>query len=113
MDRVKVDVDLERAPDNPNDELPEEMRANAAAANFCVPTNELDSFYTRKAPFISERDVLGFSGRIQRHPGIVVGQLQRRLNRHDYLARYRVKIRQHIAPSAIVDGWGVAAPVAP
>jgi HTH-type transcriptional regulator/antitoxin HigA len=107
-DDTTIDVDLETE----GDQLPpEEIRANLAAADFCVSKDELDSFYERKAPFISERDVLGFSRRIQRHPGIVVGQLQRRLNRPEYLSRLKVKIRGFIAQTAITDGWGVPASV--
>jgi HTH-type transcriptional regulator/antitoxin HigA len=107
-DDTTVDTDLEADGEGLP---PEEVHANGEAANFCVPTDELDSFYMRKAPFISERDVLGFSRRIQRHPGIVVGQLQRRLNRPEYLARLKVKIRGFIAQTATMDGWGVPASV--
>lgn len=103
-----VDVDLE----NQGDDLPlEEMRANQAAGECCVPRQELESFYVRKFPYISERDMLGFAKRVQRHPGIVVGQLQRKMNRYDWLARYKVKIRQFVISAANVDGWGVAAPI--
>jgi len=107
-----VDVDLEGDRAGTGDNLPpEERRANKAAADFCVPAAELESFYIRKYPFISERDVLGFAGRVQRHPGIVVGQLQRKMNRYDWLARYKVKIRQFLIGNSIIDGWGVCAPV--
>ncbi len=103
-----VDVDIEETSDG----LPsEEKRANFAAANCCVPADELESFYVRKFPFISERDVLGFAKRIQRHPGIVVGQLQRKMDRYDWLARHKTKIRQFLIGAANVDGWGVSAPV--
>lgn len=105
-----VDVDVDIQPDAAGLPL-EEVRANKAAADFCVPSEELDSFYIRKAPFISEKDVVGFARRIGRHPGIVVGQLQRRLERPEYLARLKVKIRHHVAPAAVVDGWGAPAPV--
>ena len=104
-----VDVDIEEVKENL---LPEERRANAAAAECCVPAAELESFYVRKFPYISERDMLGFAKRIQRHPGIVVGQLQRKMNRYDWLTRYKSKIRQFLIGSANVDGWGVSAPVA-
>ncbi len=103
-----IDVDIEAEKDN----LPEEeRRANEAALEFCVPSEEMNSFYMRKAPYISERDVIGFARRIQRHPGIVVGQLQHRLERYDFLARLKVKIRHLIVPNAVVDGWGDPAPV--
>lgn len=104
---VDVSLDLGSADTLP----PEEVKANLAAQDFCVPTAELDSFIMRKAPFISEKDVLGFSRRIGRHPGIVVGQVQRRLERPEWLTRLKVKVRHLIAPSAVIDGWGVPAPV--
>jgi HTH-type transcriptional regulator/antitoxin HigA len=108
----RVDVDLEGEKAGVSDNLAaEERQANAAAASFCVPTDALESFYVRKYPFISERDMIGFAGRVQRHPGIVVGQLQRKMDRYDWLARYKVKVRQHLIGSAVVDGWGVAASV--
>ncbi|MXY33586.1 MAG: ImmA/IrrE family metallo-endopeptidase, partial [Boseongicola sp. SB0664_bin_43] len=107
-----IDVDLAGEAEDANDRLSEEeRRANAAAADFCVPSAEMNSFYARKAPYISERDAVGFARRVQRHPGIVVGQLQHRLQRHDYLTRLKVKVRRFVAPSAVVDGWGEPAPV--
>lgn len=109
-DEVSVDVDLQS--DSADPLPPEEVKANAAASNFCVPKDELESFYLRKAPYISEKDVLGFARRIQRHPGIVVGQLQRLMERPEYLARLKVKVRHFAAQTAVVDGWGVPAPVA-
>lgn len=98
-----VDVDLEGATGTL---LPEEQNANAAAAAACVPPEELESFYIRKFPFISEKDVIGFAGRVRRHPGIVVGQLQRKMGRYDWLTRHKVKIRQHLKGNSIIDGWG-------
>jgi HTH-type transcriptional regulator/antitoxin HigA len=108
-EEINVNVDLQS--DSPKQLPPEEVKANEAASNFCVPKNELESFYLRKAPYISEKDVLGFARRIQRHPGIVVGQLQRLMDRPEYLARLKVKVRQFVAQTAVVDGWGVPAPV--
>lgn len=89
------------------DELPEcERRANSAGAGFCVPTVELDDFIARVQPYFSEERVLRFAQRIQVHPGLVVGQLQRRLERHDFLRKHQVKVRASVLPSADVDGWG-------
>lgn len=104
-----VDVDLELQGDA---ELPAaEKKANEAAASCCVPKDELERFYVRKYPYIKEKDVVGFAGRIGRHPGIVVGQLQHRMGRYDWLARYKVKVRHFLLPNAVHDGWGFAAPV--
>ena len=107
---VLVDMDIEK---QPSDGLPdEELRANAAAAQFCVDQSRLESFFLRKYPYISERDTLAFSKRVQRHPGIVVGQLQRKMDRWDWLARHKAKVRQYLIGSAVMDGWGVPAPAA-
>jgi len=92
--------------------LPEEERAaNAAAADFCAPSGRLNSFMTRKRPFYYEQDVIAFAKTIQRHPGLVVGQMQHRLERYDYLSRYLVKVRNFVVPGSMFDGWGHVAPV--
>lgn len=102
-----IDVELEGENAGVGENLPAfERAANAAAAELCVASKEMDSFYLRKAPYFSERDVLGFARRVQRHPGIVVGQLQHRLKRYDYLTRHKVKVRQFLLPNCLADGWG-------
>ena len=89
------------------DGLPEcERIANAAGAEFCVPSAELENFINRVQPYFSEEKVLRFANRINVHPGLVVGQLQRRLGRHDFLRKYQVKVRVHLIPVADADGWG-------
>ncbi len=97
--------------DEVTDITEEEAIANDAASNFCAPRDRLDSFMTRKHPFYYEKDVVAFSRLINRHPGIVVGQIRRRLNRWDYLTRYLVKVRQFVLPGSMADGWGQAVPI--
>ena len=93
--------------------LPEEERiANTAAADFCVPTEKMNSFMMRKRPFYYEKDVIAFARVVNRHPGIVIGQMQRRLDNYAYLTKRIAKIRQFVLPGAIVDGWGQTAQVA-
>jgi len=87
----------------------EEKQANDAAANFSIPIEKMNSFYARKYPFISERDVIGFASIIEVHPAIVVGQIQRRMNKHTYLRKYQVPVRKYIISHAVVDGWGSVA----
>ena len=88
-------------------ELPEcERLANAAGAEFCVSSAELESFIARVQPYFSEEKVLRFAQRIGVHPGLVVGQLQRKLGRHDFLRKHQVKVRALVLPSADADGWG-------
>jgi HTH-type transcriptional regulator/antitoxin HigA len=88
-----------------------ERQANQAAQEFCVPDKTLDAFIARKAPFFSERDLVGFARILKVHPGIVAGQLQRKTNRFDRFRDHLVKVRAVIAPNAIKDGWGDVAPV--
>lgn len=90
-----------------NAELPEcERLANAAGAEFCVSSAEIENFIARVQPYFSEEKVLRFAQRINVHPGLVVGQLQRKLGRHDFLRKYQVKVRALVLPSADTDGWG-------
>jgi HTH-type transcriptional regulator/antitoxin HigA len=84
----------------------EERVANAAAGEFCVPRQKMDSFYTRKHPYFSERDVIGFASLMNVHPAIVIGQLQKRMKRYDYLRKYQVPVRRHVMTEAVTDGWG-------
>lgn len=98
-----IDVDI----GNETEGLPEcEIRANHAGADFCVPTDQLENFIARVQPYFSEQKVLLFAQRINVHPGLVVGQLQRKLARHDFLRKHQVKVRAHVLPSADADGWG-------
>lgn len=103
-----VDVDLDPQKQNLPDE---ELRANMAASQFCADQDAINSFFTRKYPYMSERDTLGLARRLQRHPGIVVGQLQYKMDRYNWLAKHKVKIRQFLKGAATMDGWGDPAPV--
>lgn len=89
-----------------SDDSEAEVAANAAAAEFLVPQAKMDSFVARKAPYISEKDVTGFAAVLGVHPGIVVGQVQHRLKRHDYLKKYQVPVRKFLFESVVTDGWG-------
>lgn len=109
---IEVIDELEGDRASTNESLPpEERAANSAAANFCTPVEKLDSFMRRKHPFYYEKDAIALARIVQRHPGIVIGQMRFRLNRMDYLTRHLVKIRQFVLPGSIVDGWGQVVPV--
>lgn len=50
--------------------------------------------------------ILGFAHKIGVHPGIVVGQLQRRkILDYAHSRRMLVRVRHLIIPSALTDGW--------
>jgi HTH-type transcriptional regulator/antitoxin HigA len=107
---LDAELEKERAGTGPN--IPEEERiANEAAANFCVPKQELQKFIVRKAPLFLERDVLGFANTLKVHPGLIAGQLQRHTTRYELLRNHLVKIRSIVTDNAMVDGWGNVAPV--
>lgn len=104
------DIELTESLERDDIELPpEEVRANQAAAEFLVPPNELTSFISRVRPLYSGERILLFARRIEVHPGIVVGQLQRRREvPYSHFSKLKVKIREIITPSALTDGWGNA-----
>jgi HTH-type transcriptional regulator/antitoxin HigA len=90
---------------------PEEMRANAQAAEFCVSGEELRNFIVRIRPLYSEQRILLFSKRIGVHPGIVVGQLQFREEiPYTHFHKFRVKIREIVTQTTLTDGWGTVPP---
>ncbi|WP_210242354.1 ImmA/IrrE family metallo-endopeptidase [Mesorhizobium sp. B2-3-14] len=91
----------------------EERVANEAAQEFCVPSATMEAFIARKAPFFSERDLIGFARVCKVHPGIIAGQLQRKTNRYDRFRDHLAKVRDIILPNAFKDGWGDVAPTEP
>ncbi|MGH9737046.1 MAG: HigA family addiction module antitoxin [Candidatus Acidiferrales bacterium] len=107
-EKEMVDVDLDATAVSISEE---ERIANDAAADFCAPSNRVDDWLKRKKPYYYEKDVLAFSRTLERHPGLVVGQIRRKLNRYDYLTRYLVKIRHFVVPNAMADGWGQTVPI--
>ncbi len=113
-----LDFDLEGERAGTGTTVPEEERiANEAAAEFCVPQKSLQNFIARKSPFFYERDIIGFAATMRVHPGLVAGQLRRKLDEagvkgaYSRFTNHLVKIRSIIAPSATVDGWGDVVPV--
>ncbi|KAF0844263.1 HTH-type transcriptional regulator/antitoxin HigA [Methylovorus glucosotrophus] len=90
---------------------PEEKLANRAGAQFCVPQDQLANFYDRVNPFFSDQKVTLFAKKLNLHPGLVVGQLQRRLNNYAFLKKYQVKVRHIITSSAVTDGFGQIYPL--
>ena len=87
-----------------------ERIANEAAADFCVSRKLLDSFIARKSPFISEKDVLSFAARMEINPSVVVGQIQYRTKKYEWLRKYLSSVRPYLLGWGYVDGWGKAPP---
>lgn len=84
----------------------EEHIANEEAADFCVPSAQMQSFYMRKKPYFADREVMAFATRVGVHPGLVVGQLQRRMGQYDFLRKHLVKVRDTLSMAMMMDGWG-------
>ena len=109
--KTAVMLDTEMEGEHGTDLPAEEQVANAAAAEFCVPQAALARFIARKSPFFAERDIIGFARTLRIHPGLVAGQLQRKMKQYNRFRTQLVKIRSIVAPGARVDGWGDVAPV--
>jgi HTH-type transcriptional regulator/antitoxin HigA len=74
--QVTIDVELTEKVQRRDTLPPEEIRANAAAGEFLVPSVVLEDFISRVRPLYSERRILAFARHHGVHPGLVVGQLQ-------------------------------------
>ncbi len=84
-----------------------EVEADEIACDTLVPKRELDSFIARIRPLYSRSRINQFANRLQVHPGIIVGQLQRREEiKYSQLRETLVKIREIVTQSAVTDGWG-------
>lgn len=89
-------------------ELPEaEMMANEFARDRLVPKHEIESFIARVRPLYSRARINQFANRIKVHPGVIVGQLQRRGEiKYSQGRDMLVKVRDLVIQSAATDGWG-------
>ncbi len=95
------------APSPPDDLTDPEKLANDFARQRLVPAKEIDSFIARVRPLYSRSRINQFANRIKVHPGIIIGQLQRREEiRYSQGREMLVKIRDILTQSAPTDGWG-------
>lgn len=89
----------------------EEALANKEAADFCIASDKIRSFYVRKNPFFSDADVVAFAKINKVHPGLVVGQIHHMTGEFRNLRQYLVNIRKFVTSSAMTDGYGQFVPV--
>jgi HTH-type transcriptional regulator / antitoxin HigA len=89
----------------------DERLANAAAADFCVPQADMADFILRHKPLFSEDKVMNFARRMQLHPGLVVGQLQRKVGNYRLFRKHLVGVRDVVAPVSMTDGYGQVLPI--
>ena len=75
----------------------EETEANQLAASWLLDEQALMSFVRNTKPYFSEKKVLDFAKLQQRHPGIVVGRLQRNGDlSYKNLNKLKVKVKRHL-----------------
>lgn len=90
--------------------LPEiEIRANNAAADYCIPTAEMDNFIARHRPLFSKQAIIGFARRLNVHPGVVVGQLHpagRKMIPYSFHREMLEKIKPVVIATILTDGFG-------
>jgi len=84
----------------------QERLANAAAAEFCVSQSALQGFIDRKAPLFTDDNIRFFALTQRRHPGLVAGQLRRRLGAWNKYMRHLEPVRDHVLSTALFDGFG-------
>jgi HTH-type transcriptional regulator/antitoxin HigA len=110
--QVALDVDLynDETPSQTQQALAAEKRANQFAVATLVPQDELDDFVARTSPLFSRQSIVLFAKRMVVHPGIVVGQLQRRPDGIGYQHSRQLleKVRGIVIGAALTDGWGHA-----
>ena len=106
-EHVVID-DFESGFDNENKV---ERVANDAAANFCVPQDDLADFIMRHDPMYSTTSFIGFSRLMKRHPGIVAGQLQHKIERPELFKKFQSRVRDIFTETALTDGYGRQIPI--
>lgn len=86
---------------------PEERRANASAANYCIDRKELETWIAQTSRVSSRSSIIAFADRIGVHPGLVVGQLQH-LGQIPYSFHRDLleKVRAIIIAATPTDGFG-------
>ncbi len=106
------DVDRKLLPSHKADRIwtrglpPVEQRANADASAMLFPSDTLKSFIQRVGPIYSKQRINQFANRVKIHPGIIVGQLQKR-KEIAYSANREMlaKVRDFVIGTAVTDGW--------
>lgn len=102
----KVEIVIDDFEGGFDDEDSAEIAANSAAAEFCVPQRTLKDFILRHDPMYSTKNFVGFSRLMKRHPGIVAGQLQNKINRPELFKKFQTRVRNIVTETALTDGYG-------
>jgi HTH-type transcriptional regulator / antitoxin HigA len=83
-----------------------EIAANSAAAEHCVSQKALADFVLRHSPLFATTYLIGFSKLMKRHPGIIAGQLQRKIKRPELFKKFQTRVRDILTSTALTDGYG-------
>jgi len=84
-----------------------EQQADNWAADFLIPSAEIEEFVLRVRPLYSKKRIIQFANRLKTHPGIIVGQLQRRKEiPYSHNREMLVKVKEVVTEAALTDGWG-------
>jgi len=107
-DKPRVDL-IENERSSTTKQLPkEELRANASAANCCVPSKTLDEWLERTGRASSRKNIVVFAQQLNVHPALVVGQLQHRgVIPYSFHRVLLEKVRSFIIESVVTDGFGI------
>ena len=105
---LSLDSDIAAASRADVDTKPKQERlADEFASTFIVPDYELEDFIVRTRPLYSKKKIRGFAGRLNVHPGIVVGRLQHKQEiGYSHSREMLAKVRDDITSAAFTDGWG-------
>lgn len=107
-----IDVLFASHAESITDKPASEKAIDAYAANFLVPKASLENFVSRVRPLYSKLKIKGFAAVAKVHPGLVVGQLQRRKEiSYSHNREMLAKVRELLTGSTLTDGWGKTAPV--
>jgi HTH-type transcriptional regulator/antitoxin HigA len=107
-DAPSLDVDLVGEQALPTEGKPaSEQQADHFATQVLLPQEQIEDFIKRVRPLYSKQKIMRFAARLNIHPGIAVGQLQRRKEiRYAQNRDLLVKIRDHVTSAALTEGWG-------
>lgn len=106
-DKPMVDIDTERA-STAKQSPKEEVRANAAAANYCVPSDALEEWIRNTGRVSSRKNIVAFAHTLNIHPALVVGQLQYRgVIPYSFHRVLLERVRSLVVECVVTDGFGI------
>jgi HTH-type transcriptional regulator/antitoxin HigA len=83
-----------------------EKKADEFAVSALLEPKALNNFIARKRPLYSVKNIEAFAHTMHVHPGIVVGQLQKKGEVNwTHFRKLLVPVRKLIIDSALTDGW--------